>query len=117
MGNEVAVSFKREVDIRKKLNRLFSRLEWIDENTVIIEEGMLVGSFHFSTDRQNNNFIEVHIEGGSDPERIIKCLCHNYGWLAWDKSDRKFLDLEDCKSWGWNNYLNYLKHIGYMGET
>lgn len=117
MGKEVPASFKNELDVRKKINRLFRHTEWIDENSAIVEEGMLVGSFKIKTDHRNNYFIEARIEGGSDPGRIIKCLCHNYGWLAWDENDQEFMDLEDCRSNGWNNYINYLKHKGYMGET
>jgi len=116
MGKEVAVSFKNELNVRKKINRLFPRTEWIDDHTVIVEEGMLVGSFSFVTDSQNKTYIKLQVEGGADPKRIIKCLCHNYGWMAWDEYDREFLDLEDCRSNGWNNYINYLKHTGYMGE-
>jgi len=117
MGKVLARGFDPKEDFRSKISKLFQYSEWVDDNFVILEENMLVGSFFLEEDPNKELIIRVYIEGGSDPKRIIKCLCKNYRWLAYDESDEEFMDLEDCHSSGWNNYLNYLRHIGYMGST
>lgn len=116
MGNEVAKGFGTNPDFRSKISWLFPKTEWKDNTFAIIEDGMLVGDFSFVEDESNRKIIVADIEGGSDPERVLHCFCRNYGWLIYDVREEKFMDTEDCSGQGWNNYLNYLRTAGYMGE-
>ncbi|MCF8307830.1 MAG: hypothetical protein K9I68_02360 [Bacteroidales bacterium] len=116
MGNEVAKGFGTNPDFRSKISWLFPKTEWKDNTFAIIEDGMLVGDFSLVEDESNRKIIVADIEGGSDSERVLRCFCQNYGWLAYDVQEAKFIETEDCSGEGWNDYFNYLRKTGYMGQ-
>lgn len=116
MGNEVPQGFDSNLDFRSKISWLFPNTEWKDNTFAIIEDGMLVGDFSLVEDEKGRQIIVGNIEGGSDPERVLRCFCLNYEWLIYDVQEEKFIEPEDCSGQGWNNYINYLRKSGYMGQ-
>ena len=117
LGKEVLAGFNQRDEFHRKINRVFPKTEWLDENFAIVDEGKLVGSFCLETDKESRTIIRVSIDGGTEPKRTLRCLCQNYSWMAFVVDEETFMDLEDCKASGWNNYINYLRKIGYMGES